>query len=109
MKAYIREVFKEDPYTAVEVARMESTFQMIQSNHVYTAKNVPPGYKVGDREQSFCVFQIHEPAHRETIERLGLQDFKTNVESCVKMAYVIYKNKGSFSDWSVYKTILAMR
>lgn len=88
---------------------MESQLRMIQSNHVYTEKNVPPGLKPGDREQSFCIFQIHEPAHKETIERLGLQDYKTNVESCVKMAYVIYKKKGSFKDWSVYKTILAMR
>lgn len=35
----------------------------IQSSHHYTAKNVPKGYKVGDREQSFGLVQIHAPAH----------------------------------------------
>jgi hypothetical protein len=35
----------------------------VQSNHVYTAKNVPKGYSVGDREQSFGLVQIHLPAH----------------------------------------------
>lgn len=35
----------------------------IQSNHVYTAKNVPKGYSVGDREQSYGLVQIHLPAH----------------------------------------------
>lgn len=35
----------------------------IQSNHVYTERNVPKGYKIGDREQSFGLVQIHLPAH----------------------------------------------
>lgn len=35
----------------------------IQSKHVYTETNVPRGYKVGDREQSFGLVQIHLPAH----------------------------------------------
>lgn len=35
----------------------------IQSNHRYSASNVPKGYKVGDREQSFGLVQIHAPAH----------------------------------------------
>lgn len=35
----------------------------IQSKHVYTEKNVPKGYRVGDREQSFGLVQIHAPAH----------------------------------------------
>lgn len=81
---------------------------MVQSNHVYTAKNVPTGYKVGDREQSFCMFQIHKPAHHATAVRLGLDDYATNVESCVQMAYVIYKDKGDFSDWTVNDRVLAM-
>ena len=93
---------------AVLVAKHESTYRMVQSNYVYTAKNVPPGYKVGDREESYCIFQIHKPAHHSTAVRLGLDDYATNVESCVQMAYVIYKNKGNFSDWTVTKDILAM-
>ena len=35
----------------------------IQSNHTYTKRNVPKGYKVGDREQSYGLVQIHLPAH----------------------------------------------
>lgn len=82
---------------------------MVQSKHTYHANNVPPGYNVGDREQSFCIFQIHAPAHDATAKRLGLGDYRTNVESCIKMARVIYDDRGGFYPWSVYKKILAMR
>lgn len=110
MKALIRKTFPESPTTAIEVARLETTFQMVQSNHTYTKDNPKLGIKAGDRERSFCVFQIHEPAHLETIKELGLEDYKVNIESCLKMARVVYEQAGnSFSPWSVYKTILAMR
>lgn len=110
IKAYIRQVFYEDPSTAIQVAYMESQLRMVQSNHVYTASNVPAGHSVGSRENSFCIYQIHKPAHHQTAVRLGLDDYATNVESCVKMARVVYDQAGgSFSPWSVYKNILAMR
>lgn len=35
----------------------------VQSKHTYHERNVPKGYKVGDREQSFGLVQIHLPAH----------------------------------------------
>lgn len=35
----------------------------VQSEHRYHEGNVPKGYKVGDREQSFGLVQIHLPAH----------------------------------------------
>ena len=41
----------------------------IQSNHRYTAENVPVGYQVGDREQSWGLVQIHIPVHDVTIEQ----------------------------------------
>lgn len=34
-----------------------------QSHHTYSADNVPKGYNIGDREQSFGLVQIHLPAH----------------------------------------------
>ena len=82
---------------------------MSQSGLRYTIKNVPKGFKVGDMEQSFCFFQIHEPAHKETIQAHGLEDFKTNVESCVKMARIIYDQAGGFYPWTEYHNIIAMR
>lgn len=83
---------------------------MIQSRHIYTKDNPKLGIKAGERERSFCMFQIHEPAHIDTIERLGLQDYKTNVESCLKMARVVYEQAGhSFNPWTVYKQTIAMR
>ena len=95
---------------AVAVARAESTLRMVQSNFIYTASNVPRGKKVGDREESYCIFQIHAPAHQVEADRLGYGDYRTNIESCVAMAYEIYKNKGyTFTDWSVYKGLLALR
>jgi hypothetical protein len=35
----------------------------IASEHVYTPTNVPKGYRVGDKEQSYGLSQIHLPAH----------------------------------------------
>ena len=92
---------------AINIAYRESGLRMVQSNYTYT-NNVPKGHSAGQREQSFCVFQIHKPAHHANAVRLGLDDYATNVESCVKMAKVIYDNSG-WRAWSVYKDILAMR
>lgn len=94
---------------AVAVAIDESELLMVQSKHVYTTTNAPKGFSAGDREQSFCIFQIHEPVHRDLITRLDAWDYRTNVESCVKVARAVYDQAGqSFNPWSVYKT-LAMR
>jgi hypothetical protein len=89
--------FPEAPNLAVQVFWQESNLQMKQSKLRYTAKNVQPGFKVGDQEQSFCLAQIHEPAHKHTIKKHGLEDFKTNVESCVKLARIVYDQSGGFS------------
>ena len=110
VKRLIRHTFPEEPATALEVARLESSFKMQQSRHIYTRDNLRLGIKAGTRERSYCIFQIHEPAHKETIERLGLEDFKTNIESCVKMARVVYEQAGnSFKPWTVYTNTIAMR
>lgn len=46
------------------IVNCESQYNVaIQSKHVYTPTNVPRGYKVGDREQSYGLVQIHLPAH----------------------------------------------
>ena len=109
MKAYIRQVFWEDPHTAVEVVRRESAFRMVQSNHVYTETNAPPGFAPGDREQSFCMFQIHEPVHRETIKAHGLENYRTDVRECVQLGRIVYDQAGGFYPWTEYHNILAMR
>ena len=50
--------------TMRSIVDCESQYHVsIQSKHVYTETNVPKGYKVGDREQSFGLVQIHLPAH----------------------------------------------
>lgn len=47
-----------------QVVACESGYNhMVQSHHRYTATNVPKGYNVGDREQSYGLVQIHLPAH----------------------------------------------
>jgi len=94
---------------AVQVARNESSLVMQQSRHVYTATNAPAGFKAGDREQSFCIFQIHEPAHRTMLERNNLTDFKTNVKSCILAAKLIHDSSGGFYPWTEYHKIIAMR
>ena len=39
----------------------------IQSHHTYHSGNVPVGYSVGDREESYGLVQIHVPVHDVTI------------------------------------------
>ena len=110
MKRLIRETFPEEPNVAVRVAELENGFRMTQSNLRYTKDRPEYGVKQGDRELSFCMFQIHEPAHKNTIAKHGLHDYKTNVESCVKIARIVYEQAGnSFSPWTVYRKYIAMR
>ena len=48
----------------VSIVACESNFSStIQSRHRYTKDNVPRGYSVGDREQSWGLIQLHLPAH----------------------------------------------
>ena len=95
------------PNTAVAVARAESGMKMIQSNHRYP-KDMD-GQKAGTREQSWCLYQIHSPAHEATAVRLGYENYRTDVEDCVAMARVVYDQRGDFSAWTVFtkKTYLA--
>ena len=90
------------PNTAVAVAQAESKLKMVQSDQHYQEDKPKWGVKKGDRELSFCIFQIHAPAHDETAKRLGLGDYRTNIESCVKMARVVYDQRGNFTAWTVY-------
>ena len=56
------------------------------------------------------MFQVHEPVHKELIAKLGLEDYRTNVESCVKMGRAIYEQAGySFNPWTEYHKLIAMR
>jgi hypothetical protein len=84
------------------VIQCESQFNTeIQSQHHYTAKNVPKGYKVGDREQSYGLVQIHLPAH-PTITKEQAIDPEFAVDFMAKNI------KTNPNMWTCYKTI-AMR
>lgn len=77
---------------------------MIQSREIYQFNDTSRGIYKGQTEQSYCIFQIHAPDHDTTAQQLGLGDYKTNVESCIKMARYLYERRGyTFNDWSVYK------
>ena len=74
----------------------------VQSNHRYTESNVPKGYTVGDREQSFGLVQIHLPAHTNvTMEQATDPEFAVDF---------LAKNiaAGRINMWSCAKT-LALR
>ena len=90
------------PNTAVAVAMAESGLSMVQSKERYQEDKPHWGVKKGDQELSFCYFQIHAPAHEKTAQKLGLGDYKTNPESCIKMARVVYDQAGGWSPWTVY-------
>lgn len=94
---------------AIAVAKAESGLVMQQSKLTYPKDNERWGARAGQTEKSFCIFQIHSPDHDANAQRLGLGDYKTNVESCVKMARVIYDDAGGFYPWTEYHKILAMR
>jgi hypothetical protein len=88
----IRETFVGEEDLAVAVVKSEGGLvKEIQSHFV----------KNGVREPSFCAFQLHEPTWMKKAKELGYGDYKTNVESCVKMAKYIRDNYG-WRQWSGY-------
>lgn len=91
----IRTVFHEEPNTAVAIAKCESGLKAdIQSHHILSY----------GREQSFGVFQIHAKDHEGTANRLGLEDYRTDVKDNVQMARFLYDNRGNFNDWTCFKS-----
>ena len=57
-------------YVMERIVQCESGFKTdIQSHHVYSHTNAPPGFRAGDREQSYGLAQIHVPVHPVTIEQ----------------------------------------
>jgi hypothetical protein len=91
----IRKTFPEAPNTAVAIAKCESGLDSdIQSHHTLSY----------GREQSYGVFQIHAKDHDRTATRLGLEDYKTQVEDNVKMARHLFDARGNFKDWTCYNS-----
>jgi hypothetical protein len=91
-------------YVAQAVAKCESGYNVsVQSKHRYTESNVPKGYKVGDREQSFGLVQIHLPAH-PSISKEQATDPEFAAEFLVKN---LSQGKGSM--WTCYNKVVAMR
>lgn len=73
----------------------------IQSHHTYHSGNVPQGYSVGDREESYGLVQIHIPVHNVTKEQAIDPKFAIDF-----LAKNIAKGKASM--WSCYNQ-MAMR
>lgn len=92
IKQEIKDTFPEYPDVAVAIATCESHLRMVQSNHVQ-----PYG-----REESFGIFQIHARDHEQTAKRLGLEDYKTDIQENIQMARYLYEQRGNFTDWSCY-------
>ena len=76
---------------AIAVAGCESGFKMIQSHHIQ-----PYG-----REESFGIFQIHARAWDGEAQRLGLGDYRTDVEQNIQMARHVYEQSG-WRAWTCY-------
>lgn len=89
----IRATFPEAPNTAVAVAKCESGLDKdIQSHFILSY----------GREQSFGIFQIHAKDWDARAIKLGLENYRTDVEDNVKMARYLYQARGNFRDWSCY-------
>lgn len=102
MKAKAQE-YGVSAQTMLSVISCESKYMVdVQSNHRYTESNVPKGYKVGDREQSFGLVQIHLPAHPNISKEQAL-DPEFSVEFLAKN---LKQNRGNM--WTCYREI-AMR
>ena len=77
----IRNVFPEDPDTAVRIAKCESGLVAdIQSRHQLSY----------GREESFGIFQIHAKDHQVTAEQLGLDNYKTDPGENIALARHLY-------------------
>lgn len=94
---------------AVQVATAESDLLMQQSKLLYPETRTDWGVVAGEQERSYCIFQIHAPVHDATAKKLGLENYKTDVEQCIKMARVIYDDRGNFGAWTEWHKIIAMR
>ena len=88
-----------------EIIGCESQWNVsLQSYAHYTAKNVPKGFKVGDREQSWGLVQIHLPAHPNITKAQALNP--------VFAANFLAENiaAGNPEAWSCYsQNLIAMR
>jgi len=93
IERHIREVFHEQPDLAYAIAMAEGGMRVEVQSH-YT--------KDGIREPSFCAFQIHEPSWDKKAKALGYGDYKTNPDSCIRMARYIYDAAGNWTDWSAF-------
>lgn len=91
----IRKAFPETPNTAVAVARCESRNLTIE---IQAEAMLWYG-----REESYGLFQIHEPDHKQTIKRLGLTEYKTNPHHNIAMARHLYEQRG-WQPWTCYNT-----
>ena len=84
----------------MSVINCESQYHpSIQSKHVYTERNVPKGYAVGDREQSYGLVQIHLPAH-SSVTKAQATDPEFAVDFLAKNLAV---GKGSM--WTCYNNL----
>lgn len=71
----------------------------IQSQHRYHAGNVPKGYNVGDREESYGLAQIHLPVHPNVTKKQA-----TDPEFAIDfLAKNLKQNKGNM--WTCYKQL----
>jgi hypothetical protein len=87
-------------YTMHKIIGCESGYDTdVQSKHHYTAKNVPRGYDVGDREESHGLVQIHLPAHPSiSKEQATDPEFATDF-----LAKGLANGKATW--WSCYKQV----
>jgi hypothetical protein len=74
----------------------------VQSKHRYHERNVPQGYSVGDREQSFGLVQIHLPAHPH-VSHAEAVDPEYSIDFLAKNLAA-----GNGSWWTCYNTHVAM-
>ena len=74
----------------------------IESEHVYHAGNVPRGYRVGDKEQSFGLAQIHLPAHTHVSYEQAVDPFY----AADFLARNLAVGRGSM--WTCYNTHVAL-
>jgi len=90
----IKETFPEDSETAVKIAKCESGLRIVvQSQHTLSY----------GQERSFGLFQIHALDWQHAAERLGLEDYRTDINDNLALARHIYEVAGKrWTPWSCY-------
>lgn len=97
IKQEIRDMFPEDPETAVAIGICESQLKMVRAQAILDY----------GREESYGVMQVHARVHHQTALDYGLTEYKTDIKQNIQMARIVSDGAVSnglhmYQPWTCY-------